>query len=130
MLVITGSASTQATSPAASAASSAAQVVELDHHRVFGQVVHLAEQAVALHRLAVDQIDEHVFDGAVVAAVEHQDLAPPGGGADPAHDVAVGVGRAHGELPHGRPKRSREQGADGGRVARGEHGREAARRLR
>ena len=98
------------------------EVVELHHDRVFGQVVHLPEQAVALHRLAVYQVDEHVFDGAVVTAVEDQDLPAAGGGADPAHDVAVGVGRAHGELPLRQAKALCQQLAHHGGVLGREHG--------
>jgi hypothetical protein len=83
MLVIAGSASTQATSPSFSAFSSA------------------ADQAVALLRLAVDEVDEYVVHGAVIAAVEDHDVAAPGRGARPAQREAVGVARGHRELPVG-----------------------------
>ena len=41
----------------------------------------LPEQAVTHGRHAINQVDEHVIDRTVVAAVENQDLAPTGGGA-------------------------------------------------
>jgi len=68
------------------------QVVELDHPGVGREVLHLAEQAGAGVGGAVGiEIDEHVVDRAVIAAVEHHDVFAPGERARPAQHKAVGV---------------------------------------
>ena len=105
------------------------EVVELDDHGVRGEVVDLAEQAVALGGPARDQVDEHVVDGAVVAAVEDDQLAPPAGRAQPAQHEPVGIGGRRRELPERQPEALGQQLTDHGRVFAGQHRGQAARGL-
>ena len=92
--------------------------------------MNLADQTVALLRLAVDQIDEDVVHGAVIAAVENHDLLAPGRRARPAQHEAVGVARGHRELPVRQPETAREFFADPRGVFARQHGRQTALRLR
>ena len=99
-LVSTGSVMTQATSPCASAASSAGEIVELDDLARLraGRGTRPARPG-RLTGLPVDQPHERLVDRAVIAAVEHQDLRPPGHGARHAQREAVGVGGGGRDLP-------------------------------
>ncbi|ABA52578.1 hypothetical protein BURPS1710b_A1291 [Burkholderia pseudomallei 1710b] len=105
------------------------EIVEFDDARVCRQIVRLAEQAVALHRPAVCEIDEHVVDGAVIAAVEHDDVLAARGRARPAQHEAVRVARAQRELPVRQPEAARELRRDPRGVLARQHRRVAARRL-
>ena len=68
------------------------------------QILHLAEQAGAGERApVVGAVDQRVVDGAVIAALEDQQLRPPGDRARPAQHEAVGVGRAQRDLPARQP---------------------------
>ena len=66
---------------------------------IFGQVIGLDRPGRSGARSAVAAAHHHVVDGAVVAAVEHQQGLAPGHGAGPAQHVAVGVGGGGGDLP-------------------------------
>ena len=100
-------------------------VVERDGAAVFGQVVGLADQAGAVHGLAVAAAHHHVVHGAVVAAVEHQQGLAPGHRAGPAQHVAVGVGGGGGDLPERQAEaRGQQFAADHGVFAR-QHGGQA-----
>ena len=101
-LVITGSVRIAATSPCASAASSAGRSLNSTAHRPRRQVVDLPDEARAVDRLPVLQRHHRVVDRAVVAAVEDEDLRPPRHRARDAQREAVGVGRGGGDLPDGR----------------------------
>jgi hypothetical protein len=69
---------------------------------------YLPQQAGALHRLAIHQINKHIVDGAVIAAIEHQQLLATGGGPRPAQGKAVGIGGGHGKLPVRQAKAPRQ----------------------
>jgi len=105
------------------------QIVEFDDARVREQVVRLPEQAVALHGAAVDEIDEDVVDGAVIAAVEHDDRVAARRGARPAQHEAVRVARAQRELPERQAEPARELARHPRGVLARQHRRVAARRL-
>ena len=105
------------------------QVVEFDHPGGRGEVLHLPEQAGALHGPALDQVDEHIVDGAVVAAVEDQQHAPAGGGTQPAQHETVGIGGGHCELPLWQAEAIGQQLRHHGGVFAGQHGGQAACRL-
>ncbi len=100
-------------------------IVEGDGAAVLGQVVGLADQPRAVHRLAVPVAHHHVIDGAVVAAIEHQQGLALGDGARPAQHVAVGVGRRGGDLPVGQAEALRQQFAADHGILAGEHGGQA-----
>jgi len=106
------------------------QVVELHHAGGGGQVLHLAQQAVALLGAAVHQIDEHVIHRAVVAAIEDQQGLAAGDGAQPAQHEAVGVGGRHRELPHRQAEVRGQLLAHHGRVFARQHRGEPAPGLR
>ena len=73
-LVSTGSVMTQATSPGRQRLSSAGMSLNSTIFVWLGQVAELAGQARSVDRLAVLQPHEGLVDGAVIAAVEDQDL--------------------------------------------------------
>ena len=126
MLVIAGSARTQATSPSASARVERFDVVPLDRLRRFRQVNRRADVVGARAGLAVDLDRERLVDGAVVAPGVDEDLRPAGDRPGEADHGAVGVGGGQRELPVGEAKAASELLADPARVLGGEHQGDAA----
>ena len=129
MLVIAGSARTQATSPSASAAVQRLDVVPLDRLGGDREVDRRADVVGARAGLAVDRDRERLVDGAVVAPGIDEDLRPAGDRAREADREAVGVGGGEGELPVGEAEAAAELLADPVRVLGGEHQRHPAARL-
>ena len=99
MFVSAGSASTQATSPCASAALERVEVVELDDRVVAAGSTGGPMLPARATTCPVGSVDERLVDRAVVAPVEDEDLRPPGDGAREPDREAVRVGRGQRELP-------------------------------
>ena len=99
MLVSAGSVSTQATSPWASSASSAARSLNSTTRVVSAIGTGGPTLPTRGAGRAVDQRRDGLVDAAVVAVVEDEDLRPAGDLAADPQDEAVGVGRREAELP-------------------------------
>ena len=99
-LVITGSASTQATSPADEGLFERGQIVELNDARRNRGIYRRPNVARTRPRDPILlQDDERFVDRAVVAPVEDQDLGLTGDLPRQANAKPVGIGRGQGELP-------------------------------
>ena len=105
------------------------KVVELDNCSARREVAMLTEQAGAGLRSSLVELDHAFVDGAVIAAVEHQDLGPPGDRARDPQGEAVCIGRRQRNLPHRQPEGLAEQLPDYRRVFGREHVGKAARCL-
>ncbi len=101
MLVITGSASTQATSPGASAASRAAISLNSTTLVWAVKIAGFADKSVHHFDFAMVSGDEGVVNAAMIAMIEDQDFCAPRDGAAPADDSAVCVGCCGRDLPDG-----------------------------
>ena len=97
------------------------EVVELDDSRQLRQVGDLAQQAGAVDDAAVDQPHEGFVHGAVVAAVEDEDLRPAGHGPRDAQGEAIGVGGRRGDLPVRQAEALGQQAADFDRILGRQH---------
>ncbi len=101
----------------------AVEVVELDHAGVGGEVVDLTQQAgTGVGGPLRVEIDEHIIDCAVIAAVEHHDVLAPGECARPAQHEAVGIAGRGGELPHRQAEALLQQVSDFKRYRGRQHG--------
>src|SRR5680860_612644 len=121
MLVMTSSASTQATSPGTSAVSSASRSLNWDHlggHcRVHGRPYVTWPRSGD----AVGDSDECLVYGAMVASVEDKDLRPFRDVSSQTYYKPVGIGSGHSHLPVGETEaRGEFLGCKDG-VLRGEH---------
>ena len=122
MFVSAGSASTQATSPGASAASSASRSLSSTTFVVSaGSTGGPTLPGANADRAVVAQRRERLVDGAVVAAVEDEDLRPARDRAADPDRKAVRVGRAERELPERQPEAPRELLPGPGRVLGRQH---------
>ena len=122
MFVSAGSASTQATSPGASAAASASRSLSSTTFVVSaGSTGGPTLPGANADRAVVAQRRERLVDGAVVAAVEDEDLRPARDRAADPDRKAVRVGRAERELPERQPEAPRELLPGPGRVLGREH---------
>ena len=122
MLVSAGSARTQATSPTASAASSAGTSLKGDDDGGERGIDLRADGAVTGDDPpAVVEGGQRLVDGAVVAPVEDEHLGPPGDVAGEAQHEAVGVGGRHRQLPERQAEPPVELGGHPQRVGSGEH---------
>ncbi|MNE30468.1 hypothetical protein D3C80_1239850 [compost metagenome] len=102
------------------------QVVERHHAAVLGQVARLADQPRTVHGVAVAGAHHGLVDGAVVAAIEHQDHLAPGDRPRPAQDEAVGVGGGGRHLPERQAEALGQALAADHRILTGQHGGQAA----
>ena len=99
----------------------AIEIVEFDDPRRLRIVAELAGQAGTVDRPAIAQPHEGFLDGAMVAAVEDQDLRPAGDGAGDAQRKAVGIACRGGDLPERQAEHRLQLPADGHRVLVRQH---------
>ena len=123
MLVIAGSASTQAMSPVASAASSASTSFH-STATVVTRVDGRADVVGPRHRVAVLRDREGLVDRAVVAPGVDEDLGPAGHGPRQPDREPVGVGGGERELPVGEAEAALELRRHPGRVLGRQHQRD------
>ena len=90
-----------------------------------GQVIGLADQAGARLGFAVVATHHHVIDGAVVAAVEHQQHFALGDRPRPAQHIAVRIRGGGGDLPERQTEACGQQLAGNHGIFAGEHGGQA-----
>ena len=122
MFVSAGSASTQATSPGASAASSASRSLSSTTFVVSaGSTGGPTLPGANADRAVLAQRRERLVDGAVVAAVEDEDLRPARDGAADPDRKAVRVGRDERELPERQPEAAGELLPGPGRILGRQH---------
>ena len=105
------------------------QIVEFDHHGVLAQIVNLPDQATPQFRHAITQIDKHIIDRAVIAAVEHQHLVAPGDPPAPADHRTVGLAGARRDLPERQFEACRQFIRHHHRIFGGQHESQPARGL-
>ena len=132
MFVSAGSASTHATSPPASARRERVDVVER-RPRPWSPPGRPAVRAIrggARRGRRRRGRTQRLVDGAVVAPVEHEDLAPAGGVPGEAQGEAVGVRGAERELPRRQAEAPGQLAGDPRRVGRRQHRRDAPGRRR
>ena len=126
MFVSAGSASTQATSPCASAASSAGRSLNSTTRVVSEGFTGGPRLPLRGPTTPSRERRERLVDRAVVAPVEDQDLRPLRHVPRQADGEAVGVGRRERRLPEGQAEPARELFADPDRVLGRQHERDAA----
>ena len=64
-------------------------IVKLDCNRRRQQILHLPDQAWPVDCTAIAQVDEHIINRAMIAAVEDQNLVAPSNPATPANNGSV-----------------------------------------
>ena len=105
------------------------EVVEFHASGQLAKVGDLTHQALPIGGLAVGEFHHRIVNRAVVAAVEHKDLGPPGDGAGDADGKAVGIGCRGGDLPAEGAEGVLQEAASLKRVFGRQHIGQAARRL-
>ena len=129
MFVRAGSARTQATSPGASACSSASASFHWTTFVVSARIDRRADVARSGDDAVAVERRERLVDGAVVAVVEDEDLRPLGDLAREPDREAVRIRRREGELPAAQPEAARQLLGRRDRVLAREHRRDAPRSL-